>query len=169
MGSDRLQVCGVALFGAVAAACSPLAFVDDTIESGTGGEATTAQPQAGATETSTTGADEDDDDDDVGTSVGDEGPGDTTAPGETGDTRDTDGFTGDCCVPQPTPGCDDPFVSDCVCSYDAFCCEREWDELCVDIMQDTGCYFCGAWTVALINPGGQTIDTDDFSAEVDIG
>ena len=26
-----------------------------------------------------------------------------------------------------------------------------------------------AGTVALINPGGQTIDTDDFSAEVDIG
>lgn len=37
-----------------------------------------------------------------------------------------------CCLPQMGPGCDDMLVQACVCAFDAFCCDVEWDDLCVD-------------------------------------
>lgn len=51
-------------------------------------------------------------------------------------------FAGDCCSPHRDAGCDDPEVSDCVCAVDSFCCEEEWDEVCVDLMNDLGCMTC---------------------------
>jgi hypothetical protein len=47
---------------------------------------------------------------------------------------------GDCCAPHGVPGCDDPAVSGCVCALDGFCCDTEWDGICVSEAQ----YACGA-------------------------
>jgi predicted outer membrane repeat protein len=39
----------------------------------------------------------------------------------------------DCCVAHGTPGCDDPpGCEELVCSIDPWCCEVEWDQICVD-------------------------------------
>ncbi|MCX4247025.1 hypothetical protein [Paraliomyxa miuraensis] len=48
--------------------------------------------------------------------------------------------SGDCCVPHPTPGCQDVPLQICVCTMDAFCCTNEWDAICVDL----GLASCGA-------------------------
>jgi hypothetical protein len=50
------------------------------------------------------------------------------------------GNPGDCCVSNPTPGCGDPEVESCVCLLDPFCCEIEWDGICVGEALDP----CGA-------------------------
>ncbi len=42
------------------------------------------------------------------------------------------GDPGDCCVPNGTPGCNDPDCEAAVCAVDAFCCETEWDTVCAD-------------------------------------
>ena len=47
---------------------------------------------------------------------------------------------GDCCSVQETPGCADPKVEKCVCEFDSFCCNVEWDALCVG----EAIQFCGA-------------------------
>ena len=36
-----------------------------------------------------------------------------------------------CCAASDVPGCDDPDVETCVCSFDTFCCETAWDDICV--------------------------------------
>jgi hypothetical protein len=38
----------------------------------------------------------------------------------------------DCCEPQDTPGCSDQGCEDAVCSFDSFCCNVVWDQLCAD-------------------------------------
>lgn len=43
---------------------------------------------------------------------------------------------GDCCSPSGGLGCNDMVVSDCVCAFDAFCCEMQWDGQCVDEAQN---------------------------------
>ena len=55
--------------------------------------------------------------------------------------------TGDCCADNGTPGCDNPAIQNCVCQQDSFCCEDEWDDVCVGEVNDFGCGTCGA------NPG----------------
>jgi hypothetical protein len=37
-----------------------------------------------------------------------------------------------CCIRQDTPGCEDAEVQACVCGFDSFCCEEEWDSMCVN-------------------------------------
>ncbi|MEM6992680.1 MAG: hypothetical protein AAF721_19355 [Myxococcota bacterium] len=50
---------------------------------------------------------------------------------------------GECCLANGTPGCDDiPGVSECVCRFDSFCCEAEWDETCVEVAIASGCAEC---------------------------
>lgn len=40
---------------------------------------------------------------------------------------------GSCCVGDSgAPGCDATPVQDCVCDFDSFCCEGEWDDACVE-------------------------------------
>ncbi len=39
---------------------------------------------------------------------------------------------GDCCDEHPDPGCNVEAVSSCVCDADPFCCNSEWDALCVE-------------------------------------
>lgn len=46
---------------------------------------------------------------------------------------------GDCCTANGTPGCDEPPVQECVCDLDPYCCNNEWDGLCVSEAQ----YACG--------------------------
>jgi hypothetical protein len=43
-----------------------------------------------------------------------------------------DGFSGDCCAPHGTPGCDDPDCTAAICDADPFCCDHNWDGLCAD-------------------------------------
>jgi hypothetical protein len=50
---------------------------------------------------------------------------------------------GDCCAANGTPGCLDAAIAACVCADDAFCCETEWDDVCVDEVSDLGCGQCG--------------------------
>ncbi len=38
----------------------------------------------------------------------------------------------DCCVPNGTPGCDDPICQALICAQDAFCCNNSWDQICAD-------------------------------------
>jgi hypothetical protein len=46
-------------------------------------------------------------------------------------------FEGDCCVSKiASPGCEDPAITDCVCAFDPFCCDIEWDGLCVSSAQN---------------------------------
>jgi hypothetical protein len=44
------------------------------------------------------------------------------------------------------PGCDDAKVRDCVCVVDPYCCEVEWDALCVQEVEAFGCGACGGTT-----------------------
>ncbi len=39
---------------------------------------------------------------------------------------------GDCCQVHISPGCNQPSVVNCVCGADPFCCDTEWDAICVD-------------------------------------
>lgn len=43
---------------------------------------------------------------------------------------------GNCCIANGTPGCEDPECCTDVCALDNFCCDFEWDTLCVDIAWD---------------------------------
>lgn len=44
-------------------------------------------------------------------------------------------FAGDCCETHDGRGCQEPSVQACVCSFDPFCCETTWDELCANEAQ----------------------------------
>ena len=48
-----------------------------------------------------------------------------------------------CCAVHDTPSCDDQAVADCVCMLDDFCCNVEWDGICVDEVEQFGCGMCG--------------------------
>lgn len=49
----------------------------------------------------------------------------------------------ECCTPASgTPGCADPAVQDCVCAADPYCCQVEWDDLCVQIVESSSCGTC---------------------------
>lgn len=39
---------------------------------------------------------------------------------------------GNCCEVHPETGCDNPAVEDCVCEIDGYCCNNNWDGICVD-------------------------------------
>ena len=47
-----------------------------------------------------------------------------------------------CCEPHDTAGCEDEGVQECACDVDSFCCEVEWDEICVDVATED-CEACG--------------------------
>ena len=51
--------------------------------------------------------------------------------------------TGDCCTVHSSPGCIDPKIAQCVCATDAYCCQVDWDSLCVDEVTSLGCGKCG--------------------------
>jgi len=49
---------------------------------------------------------------------------------------------GDCCEPHAGSGCTGTAIAACVCAQDNFCCEQEWDQLCVAAVGDRGCAAC---------------------------
>lgn len=46
-------------------------------------------------------------------------------------------------------GCDDPACEQAVCSFDPFCCDQEWDEICVNEALDV-CTVCGGGSALAI-------------------
>jgi hypothetical protein len=46
----------------------------------------------------------------------------------------------DCCIPSMVGGCADTQLEACVCGQDSYCCDNEWDAICVTIAQNN----CGA-------------------------
>jgi len=47
-----------------------------------------------------------------------------------------------CCEAHPEPGCDSPSIESCVCLIDPYCCDTEWDRVCVDEVTSEGCGLC---------------------------
>ncbi len=47
-----------------------------------------------------------------------------------------------CCEAHPEPGCDSPSIEACVCLIDPYCCDTEWDRVCVDEVTSEGCGLC---------------------------
>jgi len=39
---------------------------------------------------------------------------------------------GDCCTDNGSPGCENNLGEDCVCDFDPYCCEGNWDAICAD-------------------------------------
>ncbi|MCK4658684.1 MAG: tandem-95 repeat protein [Phycisphaerae bacterium] len=47
-----------------------------------------------------------------------------------------------CCETGHGAGCSAPTIEACVCSLDSYCCDTEWDGVCVDIVEGSGCGVC---------------------------
>ncbi|MBL4684499.1 MAG: hypothetical protein JKY37_07920 [Nannocystaceae bacterium] len=85
------------------------------------------------------------DDDSGGANTGSDGAMDSPMDtGEDGTDVDTGGAaTNACCDVSPQPGCNDAAVQNCVCAADSFCCDSEWDEMCVAAVDAENCGQCG--------------------------
>jgi len=57
---------------------------------------------------------------------------------------DPDDADGPCCSGNGTPGCEVNAVETCVCMADSFCCDIEWDSMCVDAIPANMCGTCPA-------------------------
>ncbi|MCH8251371.1 MAG: hypothetical protein IID36_02850, partial [Planctomycetes bacterium] len=64
---------------------------------------------------------------------GNAGDGNTCAVIEScqGDTAACTPAAGDCCIANGSVGCNVIACCECVCAFDAFCCDNTWDGLCV--------------------------------------
>jgi len=51
---------------------------------------------------------------------------------------------GSCCEDNNSIGCVDPDIVDCVCAFDSYCCETEWDATCAEQVDSLGCGSCAA-------------------------
>ncbi len=47
-----------------------------------------------------------------------------------------------CCETGHGPGCSDPVIEACICALDSFCCDVDWDQICVDGVELAGCGTC---------------------------
>ena len=56
--------------------------------------------------------------------------------------EESGGFGGECCEPSPMPGCADDMIAQCVCAEDPYCCEMEWNEDCIYLVDVLGCGVC---------------------------
>jgi len=52
-------------------------------------------------------------------------------------------FVAGCCTASMAMGCDDAEVQACVCAIDPYCCLQQWDETCVEKVDELGCGSCG--------------------------
>lgn len=52
------------------------------------------------------------------------------------------GASNDCCMVNGSAGCSDTAIESCVCAQDAYCCNTDWDQLCVDEVTQLGCGSC---------------------------
>ncbi len=94
-------------------------------------------------------------------SGGTPGSGGTSGGGNTGGGNTGGGGgtpSGACCTPTPgTPGCGITTISACVCAKDAYCCNTEWDQVCVNEVDSFGCGSCvGGGSGGTTNTGGTT-------------
>ena len=71
----------------------------------------------------------------------------------------------DCCHASGAPGCVPTEVQDCVCAFDAFCCELAWDETCVTEAKDD----CGLVCVSECGDGFCDEDETCVSCLADCG
>ena len=70
-------------------------------------------------------------------------------------------------APQSSPGCDDPSIQECVCAFDSFCCDNEWDQICVNEVptgNGTPCGSCGSPATAPATPRELASRRDPHSA-----
>ncbi|MBC8073426.1 MAG: hypothetical protein IAG13_34215 [Deltaproteobacteria bacterium] len=49
---------------------------------------------------------------------------------------------GNCCTAHDGKGCTNADISACVCAADSFCCDTEWDAMCVASVVSNGCGSC---------------------------
>ena len=122
-----------------------------SIDVGVGGHGAvttaTSGPSATTGPTSTTGAV-------TSTSVGvTSGPSSTSAAVTSGISSSASGGGGDCCQTNPSPGCNDGAVAQCVCAADSYCCSTAWDSACVSEVDSLGCGSCGGSVVAASSSG----------------
>ncbi len=50
----------------------------------------------------------------------------------TGQCGDGGGGSGDCCISNGSPGCEESECQALICGADAYCCDTEWDQICAD-------------------------------------
>jgi hypothetical protein len=75
---------------------------------------------------------------------------------------------GSCIEPHPTGGCDNFTCCEAVCQFEPFCCDVEWDQVCVDyaLSPDLG---CGYFAYTCDSPAGAPANdcaTDPTVAEI---
>ena len=70
----------------------------------------------------------------------------------------------ECCVAHGEPGCVDPFVTDCVCASDTYCCEIAWDSTCMGEVTSLGCGTCESCGDGVAN-GSEVCDGSDLLGE----
>ena len=44
-----------------------------------------------------------------------------------------------CDTPHAAPGCNSTMIQQCVCDHNTYCCEAEWDDICVQMVTNLGC------------------------------
>ncbi|MGP1346182.1 MAG: hypothetical protein ACTS3F_05875 [Phycisphaerales bacterium] len=76
-----------------------------------------------------------------------------------------DAGTGDCCIANGTPFCDDAACCEQICAADPFCCDTQWDQICADAAV-VGCAICGGGggSNCCIANGGLGCDDPDCEA-----
>ncbi|ODS40844.1 MAG: hypothetical protein A7315_07470 [Candidatus Altiarchaeales archaeon WOR_SM1_79] len=62
-----------------------------------------------------------------------------------------------CCVVHCTPGCDDPACEACVCAMDPYCCEGEWDEICVGEVEEECATSCSCICAEIEGNEGEVV------------
>lgn len=78
---------------------------------------------------------------------------------------ETTGGESNCCACPHGPGCDDSGCQDAVCAIDAFCCNEQWDCLCVDEAAD----LCGDLCPQGVSPGPGDVNGDGVVDGADLG
>ena len=72
-----------------------------------------------------------------------------------------------CCDDDHGPGCTDPEIEECVCFYDDYCCDADWDYTCVGYVTSQNCGTCGAGVhgdcVVVDVDGDDDVDLEDFA------
>ncbi|WP_437967905.1 hypothetical protein WMF04_00790 [Sorangium sp. So ce260] len=66
-------------------------------------------------------------------------PGEARAPDESTAEADGELKLNDCVNPHPSAGCNDAPVQSCVCAVDPYCCDTQWDSLCVGEVASLHC------------------------------
>ena len=108
---------------------------------------------------------------DAGTDDGSDPGGTSGPPDPPGDGGDEGGGGfGDCCMANNSPGCDDAGIEACVCAVDSYCCDTDWDSICVDLVASESCGDCGGGGGGETgeppagDTGGGTVDADCCTA-----